>query len=95
MIGFVSTALDWGSTIPIMKILGPWRGMLAAAALALSLSPALAGDLEDGMEAYDGGDYALALAAWNLISSRKALLFTPAMSSPSEYPKDSISSRGM
>ncbi len=42
-----------------MKYLG---GMLAAAAMALS--SALAGDLEDGMEAYDGGDYALALAAW-------------------------------
>ena len=38
--------------------------LLAAAAMALALSPALAGDLEDGMEAYDGGDYVLALAAW-------------------------------
>ena len=38
--------------------------MLVAAAMALSLSPALAGDLEDGMEAYDSGDYAQALADW-------------------------------
>ena len=37
---------------------------LAAAAVALALAPVLAGDLEDGMEVYDGGDYALALAAW-------------------------------
>lgn len=34
------------------------------AALFMALAPALAGELEDGMEAYDGGDYALALAAW-------------------------------
>ncbi len=47
-----------------MKFLSGRRGMLAAAAMALALSPALAGDLEDGMEAYDGGDYALAVAAW-------------------------------
>jgi TPR repeat protein len=34
------------------------------AALFMALAPALVGDLEDGMEAYDGGDYAQALAAW-------------------------------
>ena len=59
MIRFVSTANVKGSTISIMKYL---CAMFVAAAMALS--PALAGDLEDGMEAYDGGDYALALAAW-------------------------------
>ncbi len=46
-----------------MKPLLGRRGYLAAA-MALALSPALAGDLEDGMEAYDGGDYAQVLAAW-------------------------------
>ena len=59
MIGFVSTAAVNASTLPLMKTL-----CAMAAVLALAIPPALAGDLEDGMEAYDGGDYAQALAAW-------------------------------
>ena len=56
---FVSTAVVKGSTLPIMKYI---QATLVVALMAIA--PALAGDLEDGMEAYDGGDYALALAAW-------------------------------
>lgn len=59
MIGFVSTAPVQDSTLSLMKTL-----LAMAAAAVMALAPALAGDLEDGMEAYDGGDYTLALAAW-------------------------------